>query len=153
VGSIILVALIAHHTPTLTYVIAPWGLTWETVILRFHIFTELKWSLTAKQGGCGIYLSIMQSTKVPVPKIQSRFITCVIELMNHSCLKWMQYKLYFCTFSCCLEWKLLIRNLLCICEYLFEFMQHFLQHLCCAYVPCKMSVATDRWPCDKHRER
>jgi hypothetical protein len=126
VGSIILVALIAYHTPTVTYVIALCGLTRDTVILRVHIFTELKPSLTAKQNRCGIYFSIMQSRKVPVPKIQFCFVICIIKFLNHSCLKCMQYKLCFHTFSCCLEWKLLIINLPCICKYLFEFTQPFL---------------------------
>jgi len=95
-----------HDIPTLTHVIALCGLTWETVTLRVHILTELKPSLTAKQNGCELSFSIMQSTKVPVSKIQSCFIICVRVFVNHSCFKWMQYKLCFRIFFCCLKWKL-----------------------------------------------
>ena len=104
VSPIILVAFTVHHIPTLTYVIELRGLSWETVILRVHLLTELKPSLTAKENGCELFFSIMQSTKVL--KIQSSFIICIIVFENHSCLKWMQYKLCFCTFSGSLKWKL-----------------------------------------------
>jgi len=76
-GPIIIVTLTAHQTPTLASCNGPPYFLPTNVIHRVLIPSEIKLSGSTKQN-CGVYFSIMHHREVPVHKIPSCFIVCVI---------------------------------------------------------------------------
>jgi hypothetical protein len=87
-GPAIIIALTAHHTPTLTsrYSIPckppTYSSQWQLKVMKPRS--------TVKKTECGVHFTVVHSMKIPVHTIQSRFTTCVVEFVNLSCLMRIQ---------------------------------------------------------------
>jgi len=82
-------------------------LTWHgkpVITLEFTYPQSWNHSLPLKRG---LLLHHAPHT-VPVHKIQSYFVICVLEFVNHCYCKWMQLAWIFCVFSYWLEWNLFV---------------------------------------------
>jgi hypothetical protein len=106
-GPIIIAALIAHHTPTLTSSNMLHRITQEAVALRVPTSTEFTPSFTYKHNEHSVWISIIHSMKVTVPRI---WFCVMIVWQSHlfhmdavnMCLMWTKVKPITWKLSTCL---------------------------------------------------
>jgi len=65
------------------------------MIMVVHVSTEMKLSSAVKQKECELCFSSRHPMKASVHKIQSWFMICVVEFVNHSFLIWIHMQ-QFC---------------------------------------------------------
>jgi hypothetical protein len=84
---VIVVAVTAHHTPTLTSCTTSWWMNIRPVPVttRVHLSLEKKLSFITKQNEHGVYFFLMHCMKVLVHKIQSCSTICVTVCESQMC--------------------------------------------------------------------
>jgi len=92
-------------------VMALHGLAWETCYLRDPVSTEMKSGVTTKQNGLRMCFCSEFPMQVPVYKIQSGPMICIIECINHCCL--IDLCVQMQQFCCSLCWRQKHDHLLC----------------------------------------
>lgn len=142
VGPVILIALLAHHTPTVTSCNGMSRINMGN-LLYWEFTCLLTWDQVSSttQNECGIFYCIMHTMKLSVHKIQFTLWPVLQSLWTtvdaaHTHI--------FCMFSYCLEWNHFLRSFSCICQLLSIFAWHFLWQLYSANVWFEMHVPTTR---------